>query len=173
MENRIRPAAKHEIAEIVALSVAAYGEYRSEMPAAVLEAYLADLSSLADHWHEAEVWVAQANGRIAGSVHFYADASAQGLGLPQGWSGFRKLVVHPDMRGRGLGRALTQACLGAARRAGARTIGIHTVSFMRAACHIYQQFGFYRCPEFDITTSDLGLGGAGALRVIAYRLDLA
>lgn len=169
----IRRALRHEISEIEEVSVAAYAEYRSEVPAPVFEGYVADLRRLSEHWQEAEVLVAEVDGRIGGSVLFFPDASTEGLGLPQGWSGFRKLAVDPRMRGRGLGRDLTRACIDSAHRRRAPTVGIHTASFMRAARHIYEQMGFRRCAEFDLTASDLGLGDDGGdVSVIAYRLDL-
>lgn len=172
-EALIRHAAPDEISEIEAVCVAAFSEYRGEMPLTVFESYIDDLHHLSDHWHEAEVLVAEVGGHIAGSVLFYADASTEGLGLPQGWSGFRKLAVHPRKRGRGLGRSLTQACIDSARRRHAPTIGIHTVSFMRAAWRIYERMGFRRCTEFDLSASDIGLGNASAdVNIIAYRLDL-
>ncbi len=171
-EVRIRHAAQREISEIEDVCVAAYAEYRSEVPVSVFEGYINDLRRLSDHWHEAEVLVADVGGRIGGSVLFYADASTEGLGLPKGWSGFRKLAVHPRTRGLGLGRSLTRACIDSARRQHASTVGIHTVSFMRAARHIYEQMGFRRCVEFDISASDMGLGDAGGdVNIIAYRLD--
>jgi predicted N-acetyltransferase YhbS len=170
----IRPATEHEIPEIEAVAVAAYAQYRAEVPRPVFDAYLEDLRRVAEHWREAEVLVAEVDGRIAGSVLYYADASTEGLGLPQSWSGFRKLAVHPEMRGRGLGRALTEACIAVARRCGVPAIGIHTTSFMQAARRLYEQVGFERCPEFDISAADMGLGdGAEGVRIIAYRLDLA
>jgi predicted N-acetyltransferase YhbS len=173
MKSVIRLAAEREIAEIAAVAVAAYREYQSEVPAPLFADYIADLSRVADYWQEAEVLVAEVGGRITGSVMFYADASTEGLGLPREWSGFRKLAVEPAMRGRGLGRELTQACIDAARRRNAPTLGIHTASFMRAACRLYERMGFRRCPELDIDTSDMGLGdGADGVKVIAYRLDL-
>jgi ribosomal protein S18 acetylase RimI-like enzyme len=169
----IRTAAPHEIAEIEAVSVATYSQFRGEIPLSVFEGYIGELRRLADHWHEAEVLVAELGGRIRGCVLFYADASTQGLGLPQGWSGFRKLAVHPDMRGRGLGRSLTQACIDSARRRRAPTVGIHTASFMRSALRMYDAMGFRRCAELDRSASDLGLGDDGAgVKLIAYRLDL-
>jgi predicted N-acetyltransferase YhbS len=171
-EVLIRHAAHHEISEIEDVCVAAYAEYHDEAPVSVFEGYIDDLRRLSDHWHEAEVLVAEVGGRIGGSVLFYADASTEGLGLPQGWSGFRKLAVHPRLRGRGIGRSLTQRCIDRARRQHAPTVGIHTVSFMRAARRIYEKMGFRRCPEFDISASDMGLGDAGGdVSVIAYRLD--
>jgi predicted N-acetyltransferase YhbS len=171
-EALIRHAAPDEISEIEAVCMAAYAEYRREVPLSVFEGYIDDLHRLSDHWHEAEVLVAEIGGHIAGSVLFYADASTEGLGLPQGWCGFRKLAVHPRRRGRGLGRSLTQACIDSARRQHAPTIGIHTASFMRAARRIYEQMGFRRCAEFDLSASDIGLGDASAdVDIIAYRLD--
>ncbi len=113
----VRRAAAHEIPEIEAVAVAAYAEYRTEVPAPVFDAYLDDLRRLADHWRDAEVLVAEVEGSIAGSVLFYPDAGSEGLGLPSDWAGFRKLAVRPEMRGRGLGRVLTEACIAAARAA--------------------------------------------------------
>ena len=170
-EARIRHAAPDEISEVEAVCVAAFSEYRSEMPLPIFEDYIDDLHRLSDHWHEAQVLVAEVGGHIAGSVLFYADASTEGLGFPQGWSGFRRLAVHPRKRGRGLGRSLTQACIDSAHRQHAPTIGIHTVSFMRAARRIYEQMGFRRCAEFDLSAPDIGLGDAD-LSIIAYRLDI-
>jgi predicted N-acetyltransferase YhbS len=167
----IRRAAAHEIPEIEATAVAAYAEYRPEVAAPVFDAYLEDLRRLADHWRDAEVLVAEVGGRIAGSVLFYPDAGSEGLGLPSGWAGFRKLAVRPEMRGRGLGRALTEACIAAARRRRAPTVGIHTTPFMLSARRLYAAIGFRRCPEFDVGTADMGLGDGGPA-IIAYRLDL-
>jgi GNAT superfamily N-acetyltransferase len=173
-EYVIRPATKREIPEIERMSVAAYLEYRDEAPAAIFDAYIKDLGRLTRYWDEAEVTVVEVGGRIAGSVMFYADASSEGLGLPKEWAGFRKLAVHPAMRRHGLGRKLTERCVETAGRLGAATIGLHTVSFMKAACAIYEQSGFRRCPEYDLRASDLLSvdAGAGEVMIIAYRLGL-
>jgi predicted N-acetyltransferase YhbS len=174
VECLIRPAARHEIPEIESVGVAAYAQYRGTLPAAIFEAYLADLRCLAAYWEEAEVLVAELEGRIVGSVLFYPDASSEGLGLPNGWAGFRKLAVRPETRGLGLGRRLVLSCVDLARRLGAPTVGIHTASFMQAACGIYEQMGFRRCPHYDLRAADImGLdAGVGEVQVIAYRLDL-
>jgi predicted N-acetyltransferase YhbS len=172
-EALIRRAAPDEISEIEAVCAAAYAEFRSEVPLSIFEGYIDDLHRLSDHWDEAEVLVAEVGGRIAGSVLFYADASTEGLGLPRGWSGFRKLAVHSRNRGRGVGRDLIQACIDRARGRHAPTIGIHTASFMHAARRVYEQIGFRRCAEFDLGASALGLGDAGSdVSIVAYRLDL-
>jgi predicted N-acetyltransferase YhbS len=171
----IRPAIRHEIAVIEDVCVAAYSQYRDEVPRAASDAYFQDLRQLAVHWEKAAVLVAELDGRTAGCVLFYDDASLEGLGLPQEWAGFGKLAVRPDMRGRGIGRALVENCVHRARRIGSPTIGLHTASFMKAARSIYERMGFRRCPQYDLTASEmLGVdAGVREVEVIAYRLDLA
>jgi GNAT superfamily N-acetyltransferase len=169
----VRPAARREIPEIESLGVAAYAQYRDAVSAAVFDAYMRDLRRLADYWDEATVLVAELDDRIAGSVLFYADASSEGLGLPADWAGFRKLAVRPEMRGRAVGRELVQRCVDRARRLGAPAIGIHTSSFMKVACRLYERAGFRRHPRFDRAASELlGVAAGRELRLLAYRLDL-
>ncbi len=170
----IRPATRHEIPDIERVILAAFAEYRDKIPAAIFRSYMADLCRLADHWDEADVLVAELDGRIAGTVSFYADASTEGLGLPKGWAGFRRLAVHPAMRGRGLGRLLTERCVDAARTLDAPAIALHAASFLQAACRIYEQIGFRRCPAYDLRAAEiLNLEGVGDVAVIAFKLDLA
>ncbi len=173
-ELKIRPGETYEIAEIETVLVAAYAQYRSKVPAAVFGAYLDDLRRLREYWEEAEVLVAEVGGRIAGSALFYADATTEGLGLPGGWAGFRKLAVLPEMRGRSIGRKLVEQCVERALRLHAPAVGIHTVSFMKAACNIYEQMGFRRSPQYDLNASDvLGIDeGREEVKVLAYRLEL-
>jgi predicted N-acetyltransferase YhbS len=131
-EYAIRPAIKREITEIEPMNVAAYLQYRG-VALGNFDAYVGDLRQLATDWDEAQVMVAKVDGWIAGSVMFYAEAGPEAFGLLQEWAGFRKLAVHPAMRGRGLGRKLTEKCVEIAGTLGSPTIGIHTASFMKAA----------------------------------------
>lgn len=173
-ELEIRRATKLEIPEIEAVGVAAYDQYRREVPAPIFDAYIDDLRCLEQHWEDAEVLVAEVDGQIAGSVLFYADASTEGLGLPGGWAGFRKLAVRPEMRGRSIGRKLVERCVERARHLGAPAVGIHTVSFMKAARSIYGQMGFRRCPRYDLNAADmLGIDEEGGeVKLLTYRLNL-
>jgi predicted N-acetyltransferase YhbS len=173
--SAIRTANRDDIPEIASLIDAAFAPFRGHAPAAALDAYIDNSRSIGERWDEAEVLVAESGVRIAGTITFDADASREGLGLPQGWAGFRTLAVHPDMRGRGLGRLLVDQSLKKARRCGARTVGIHTASFMKAACDLYEKSGFLRCPEHDLLASDILTfdKASGDVLIIAYRLDLA
>jgi len=52
------------------------------------------------------------------------------------------VVVHPDWRGRGIGRALMERGLRAAREEGARWIGLEVRADNEVACRLYESFGF-------------------------------
>jgi ribosomal protein S18 acetylase RimI-like enzyme len=52
------------------------------------------------------------------------------------------LVVEPAFRGRGIGRALTEACVGRARRDGAPVVALHTTPIMTVALPMYRRMGF-------------------------------
>ena len=54
----------------------------------------------------------------------------------------RLFLVEPDARGGGIGRALTEACIGFARDAGYRKVRLWTQSNLVAARKIYQDAGF-------------------------------
>lgn len=69
---------------------------------------------------------------------------------PSNDAGFRLLAVAPRARGRGVARALVQACLDAARAAGARRVGIFTMDHMTTAQHLYERMGFDRRPDLDV-----------------------
>jgi GNAT superfamily N-acetyltransferase len=170
----VRHATMREIPEIESLTVAAYTEFKDQIPPAIFDAYLADTRHLADRWDEAEVLVAELEGRIAGTVSFYSDASREGLGLPNHWAGFRRLAVAPEMRGHGVGWMLVGACVDRARAIEALTVGIHTASFMKAALRIYDRMGFKRSPEYDLDASEILRlqSDVGAVIAIAYQLEL-
>jgi predicted N-acetyltransferase YhbS len=172
--SRIRPAARHEATPIASIRVAAFSQYRKSAPPGVFDAYLDELRHVERPENGTQLLVAEWRGRVVGSVVFHADAAQAGMGLPKGWVGFRKLAVHPDARGRGLGRRLAQYCVDRARELGALTLGIHGSSFMTTACKLYHQMGFVRCPEHDLrATAILGMAPVvDDVAVIAFRMNL-
>lgn len=168
----VRPAIRKEIPEIADVIEAAMVAYKGEAPDLVLRHYIELSRDVAARWNDGEVLVSTSNGRIAGTVTFYRDASRENLGLPSEWAGFRTLAVHPAAQGQGIGSQLVQQCLATARSL-VPTVGIHTGAFMRSALSIYDREGFVRAPGYDFPISTVfGHDPAlGDVDVLAYRLD--
>ena len=66
-------------------------------------------------------------------------------------AGIRMLAVDPACQRRGVGRALTEACIERARAAGRRRIVLHTGEWMPAAKHLYESLGFERDTGLDFS----------------------
>ncbi len=57
------------------------------------------------------------------------------------------LGVDPEARGRGVARALIEACFANAADAGRSRMTLHTTGRMRAAQAMYESMGFERLPD--------------------------
>ncbi|MDX1455501.1 MAG: GNAT family N-acetyltransferase [Gammaproteobacteria bacterium] len=65
-------------------------------------------------------------------------------------SGMRLLAVDEKFRGKGVGKALTHACMQRARDAGHAQFVLHTTRAMQDAWAMYEKMGFARAEELDI-----------------------
>jgi len=61
-----------------------------------------------------------------------------------------KMSARPDLRGRGIGKALMQAALDEARALGACRIWLETNSCLEAAMSLYQRAGFRTLPADEM-----------------------
>ena len=170
----VRAAGLNEHPAIFDLLLRANREYRAILPVRMHAAYLHDLRDLVASWADKEFLVAEHDRRLLGVVAFYRDASRQGVGLPAEWAGLRALAVDPEMRGRGIGRQLAEACALRAWRIGRATLSLHTAEFQQAARKLYLSMGFERCPQYDFNIGDLpGLDLKGErLAIDAFCLNL-
>lgn len=87
------------------------------------------------------VWIAEDGGRFAGSIAV--------KGLARATSQLRFLLVEPEARGRGVGKALVARVLEHARDRGDRRVVLETASDLTAARAIYASFGFERIARVD------------------------
>jgi GNAT superfamily N-acetyltransferase len=168
----VRAAGRDEYVAIADLLLRANLEYRTVVPAAVFEAYMRDLSVLTQSWVDKDFLVAESDGKLVGAVAFYRDASAIGFDLPQEWAGLRALAVDPAVRGRGIGRHLTEACVLRAWRIGRAAICLHNAALQGAARKLYLSMGFAHCPQYDINTTDLFEVAGERIAIEAFCLDL-
>ncbi|WP_114240638.1 GNAT family N-acetyltransferase [Dyella sp. C9] len=116
----------------------------------------------------ARVLVAVDEDLLFGGVVYFGDMAEYGSGgmatTLTNASGLRLLGVAPWARGRGLGRKLTEACIGFAREQGRAHVVLHSTEAMRVAWGMYERMGFQRAPDLDFMQS--------ALPVFGFRLEL-
>ncbi|HEY2961561.1 MAG TPA: GNAT family N-acetyltransferase [Pyrinomonadaceae bacterium] len=82
--------------------------------------------------------VAEIDQRIVGSIMIH--------GLPDNTAMLRFFLVHPDARGRGLGKELMGRALAFCREHAFERIFLWTISDLKTAIHLYKQAGF-ECTE--------------------------
>lgn len=143
----VRPARVDELAEVGELGLIAY---RAEGLVPPGSHYAARLTDTASRHRDAELLVAaDQDGRLLGTVTIVRPGTpwAQVAGPDE--LEFRMLAVHPDGRGRGIGRALMDTVLDRARTEGYRGIALSTLESMRTAHHLYERLGFRRAPHRD------------------------
>jgi Predicted acetyltransferase len=164
----IRTARADEFEAINSLTRLAYEQYATIMAPSAWEGLRSAIdAALASTDPRIERIVALRNGQLVGSVmlfspglnlHKEANAGAE-------WPELRMLAVHPDERGKGLGRLLVEACIERVRANGGEWLGLHTSESLKAAIRLYERLGFERDPERDFQPE-------GAELVMGYRKAL-
>ena len=108
---------------------------------------LEDVEHRAEH---AQVWVAEAAGKVAASVLLTFAGQPYTEVARDGELEFRMLSVDPDCQGAGVGRAVVRSIVEHARQLpGITGISITSATFMEPAHRLYQSLGFRRAPERD------------------------
>jgi GNAT superfamily N-acetyltransferase len=105
-------------------------------------------------------WIAELGGRRMGCVVCVADPDHESTAL------LRILLVHPDARGRNLGRRLIGACLDFARDTGYARVKLWTNDPLAAARRLYLERGFRLVAEKPHHSFGVDLVGQ------TYELDL-
>jgi ribosomal protein S18 acetylase RimI-like enzyme len=148
----VRPAEEAELAEVGALTLAAYRADGLIAEGNSYEAFLLDSTS---RHRDAELLVAvDAENHVLGTVTMCAPGTPYAeLSGPGEWE-FRMLAVSPAARGRGVAGALVAAVLRRAVQAGAKRIVLSSMDRMRTAHRLYERVGFRRAPELDWQPGD-------------------
>lgn len=138
----IRDFRQSDTTRVNALAIRAFEQFKDayqDWPA--LQAKIGDLSALAN---VGEVIVAEVEGQIVGAVAYVGPGAPKAAFFQPEWSIMRMLVVAPDSRGLGIGRALAEECLRRAKRDQASVFALHTSELMQIALPMYQRMGFKR-----------------------------
>jgi ribosomal protein S18 acetylase RimI-like enzyme len=105
------------------------------------EAYVA--GPLADfaksHTDRERIWIVEKNNVVAGSIAIVEASTEQAQ--------FRWFLLHPDLRGQGIGRMLMEEAISFSRASGYSIIFLWTTSDLVAAAKLYESFGFHITEE--------------------------
>lgn len=155
----IREAKSNEFYLLKEQRLASYLPYQEELSEKHWGLLKANLTSDPEQQPGVEVFVAEIDGEIAGSVVLYpAESKAyewkeEKVAYPE----IRLLAVSPDFRSRGVGKALVEHCIDLSKIRKQEFVGLHTGSFMRNAIALYEKMGFERVVSLDFTPLDDGI----------------
>jgi predicted N-acetyltransferase YhbS len=175
MDTLVRPMDSTDIAAVRDVLRASNEAFAQVVPAAIFEAYLANVLDIEARQDLGRAFVAEHRGRVVGTITYYRDANDEGMGprVEPGTAGIRAVAVLPVARGLGLGRRLASAAIDQARADGKRAIVLHTWWLMSAAIELYKAVGFRRDPSLDADTrAFFPTGVDDEVPVLAFRLDL-
>jgi GNAT superfamily N-acetyltransferase len=132
-----REGDRERVNELALVAFSQFSSRYDDWPA--MAAGIGNMASLAQ---QGEVIVAERDGAIIGAVAYIPPHAAKAEYFDPAWPIIRILVVDPEARGLGAGRALTDACIARAQRDGSPVIGLHTSPIMSVALPMYQRMGF-------------------------------
>lgn len=143
----IREIRPEEFEALGALTVRSY----AAIPGETDVGYHDELRDVASRAALVPVLVAvDSNGRVLGGVSYVpGPGTALSESERTGEAGFRTLAVDPAAAGRGVGRALAEACIARARADGRLGMAIYTRPSMAVAHRLYESLGFRRDPARD------------------------
>lgn len=141
--RRVRPEEHDEAGRVTAL---AYREFADNDD---WDRYLEKIADVGVRAGVARVLVAVEDGQILGSatLELGERIDDEDSPLAPDEAHIRMLGVHPEARGRGVARALMEACFANAAAAGRTRMTLHTTQRMRTARTMYEAMGFERLPD--------------------------
>jgi len=114
------------------------------------ERYVMDaLAKYIDEQPEGEVWVAENNGRIIGSIAI--------VRTEEEIAQLRWFLIEPGYRGSGLGRELMKIAMEYCKHKKFRQVYLWTFQDLKAARHLYKSFGFSLTEQVESDTWRCGV----------------
>lgn len=146
---KLRPATNADCEPVRDLVFTVLAEYYLKPDPACTDADLQDIEQ--SYFKRGGIfYVLEAkDGPIIGSYGLYpmADVNpgtvkSRGADAQSAACELRKMYLHRDYRGKGLGRGLLEHALAEARRLGFGTITLETASVLKEAIRLYERYGF-------------------------------
>lgn len=141
-----------DINQIKKVTLHAYMQFRnviSNENARAWEVNLGNEMTYKELIHLGTCFVSEYKGKIVGCA-FLIPHGKPFKWFQSDWAYIRLVAVHPDCKGKGIGKQLTQLCIDAATSAGEKTIALHTSEFQNAARHIYESMGFIKLMDLEL-----------------------
>jgi GNAT superfamily N-acetyltransferase len=137
---QLRDYSPTDAAAVNALAVTAFEEFSNAYDDwSGFKTKISAMSSLAT---SGEIVVAEHQSRLVGAVAYIGPHKPKSEIFRPEWPIMRMLVVSPEARGLGAGRALAEECLARAKRDKAVIFALHTSELMAVALSMYQRMGF-------------------------------
>lgn len=141
----LRRATPSDLDAAGAVTVAAYEEFTTGPD----DPYRAKLRDAETRDREAELWVAERDGEVVGTVTIAQPGSPwREIGADHEGE-FRMLAVSPAARRQGVGEALLELVMERFRSLGFRGVVLSSLAEMTSAHRVYERRGFRRAPDRD------------------------
>lgn len=135
-DYEITPATKLDSQELSELYSAVWTPYRESFPKDLMDNRIPDAGQVASSMDDNEYYVIREENKIIGVVRCQ---------FPHGTCHLDRMVVHPDFRCKGIGKALTHFIINLARERGASKIWLDTTPALESAVKLYESMGFREC----------------------------
>ncbi len=142
----VRPARPDEFQQIGDAVVAAY---RTLPGLSEGEEYDAVLRDVAHRAVTCVVLAAELDGELVGTATYVPGPGPYEERHDPEAGSIRMVGVLPEARGRGVGKALVEACIAEARASGRARVRLSTRTVMATAQGMYERLGFRREPDDD------------------------
>ena len=146
-----RKANLSDLEQLKSLGIESYTEFSKVLTRTnwdKMNSFLENDENLASLIKKSTVFVCEKDLSIIGMIYLVPSGNPTEL-FQENWSYIRFLGVNTKFRGSGIGKKLTDLCIGYAKETKQKFISLHTSEFMDSARAIYEKIGFEKTKEIE------------------------